>query len=442
MKGHHSIEVMSRLSSELQKRTSGRGEAENDSPLAFRWVMLSLSFIGGFSQGFLWLSSVPLVLAVERDLKLTAAQVAIWLNVHLALTVLFSIPVGLVVDRWGSKQVGRLGVTLMAVGAMARGFAASYNSLLGASAAFGLGFITFFICLPKSLARWFPPREIGMATGIFMTGYGFGSALGLSLVRPIFGDDWQSCFRNLGWVGIGTAACWWLFARDPHGLLDRQPVVVGESTLLSTFKAAFSTRMTWLLTMIFFCYAGAFSSWFTFGFPFLVRYRHFSENSAGVLLTMTMAGYTAAAVTMPWFSDWLRRRRLFFLLYSVLAVCLFLGLLLRNAPMVAKPFAILIGTCFGTINPLIFTVAAEAKELGAALMGASVGIISSLGSVAGFLVPIVDGKILGAVNSASEQAFDTVWLMAAVCASGIFICGLLLKETGPICSAFVVDRDS
>src|SRR3989304_5014453 len=143
-------------------------------PDSFRWLMLALSFLGGLSLGLLYLSTVPLVLAVERDLNLTAAQVALWVNVPITCGIFLCIPIGLAVDIWSPKLAGGLGLTLLGVGAVSRGWANSYEFLFVASVFFGIGFMISFVSLQKSLATWFPYNEIGMATGVFLTGNGLG----------------------------------------------------------------------------------------------------------------------------------------------------------------------------------------------------------------------------------------------------------------------------
>lgn len=404
---------------------------DNSHLSSFRWVMLGLSFLGGLSLGLLWLSTVPFVLVVERDLNLTAAQVAFWVNIPITCGIFLCVPIGLGIDRWGAKRIGGLGVVLLALGGMGRGYAHSYEFLLMASAVFGIGYMTFFISLSKALATWFPSREIGMATGVLMAGTGMGSILGLSIVQPIFGSDWRDCFWVLGWLGIATAAAWWGFARDGVALEESRELPVRRRGIAGTFEAVLKTRMIWLLVAGFFCYIAGYTSWFTFGFPFLVRFRAMSEHSAALVLTVTMVGYTIAAIVMPVLSDRLGRRKPFFLWFAALAAASFIALMQTDTSSFVWIAAVLMGMSFGAINPLIFAVAAEARELGPALMGASMGTIISLGSIAGLLIPVVIGKFLGVLSIATERSFDNVWLVTAGWAGGIFVFGLLLRETGP-----------
>ena len=109
---------------------------------------------------------------------------------------------------------------------------------------------------------------------------------------------------------------------------------------------------------------------------------------------------------------------------------LFLLLIVWKWPFGIGVVAFLIGSFFGTTNPLVFTIAAEAPELGSRVMGASVGIISSVSSIAGFLVPTLAGAYLGSLATADEHHYQVVLTIAAVCVWMVLICALLLRETG------------
>jgi hypothetical protein len=113
-----------------------------------------------------------------------------------------------------------------------------------------------------------------------------------------------------------------------------------------------------------------------------------------------------------------------------LAALLFLSLLYWRAPAAIDVAAFLIGSLFGTTNPLIFTIAAEADELGPVVMGGAIGIVTSVSSVAGFLVPTITGKFLGSLSTATEHSFQIVLILAACYVLGIFICAALMRETG------------
>ena len=396
----------------------------------FRWTIFALVFLGEVAQGLLWFSAMPLVLAVEKDLHLQASQTALWVNLRLGFVCLLSIPLGLMIDSWGSKRTGRIGLLLLGVGGIARGLVGSYSTLLLATAVFSLGSVILSIALPKALASWFSSHQMGMASGIYLAGYGTGASLALSVIHPMFGNNWQECLRVTGLVGLLAALLWWMFAREPEGGERHAAELAGPQPIATMFLQVARTPVTWLLTMIFLFYASAFTLWFTFGFAFLSRYRAVNQNTAGVLLMFTMLGYTAAALTMPALSDRWGYRRPFLMFFSVLASALFLLMTVWKWPFGIGFVAFLIGTFFGTTNPLVFTIAAEAVELGSSVMGASVGIISSVSSIAGFLVPTLAGAYLGSLATADEHHYRMVLTIAAACVGMVLICALLLRETG------------
>jgi nitrate/nitrite transporter NarK len=396
----------------------------------FRWTILALVFLGEVAQGLLWFSAMPLVLTVEKALHLHASQVALWVNLRLGFVCLLSIPLGLMIDSLGSRRTGRIGFLLLGVGGVARGLVSSYSSLLLATAVFSLGSVILSIALPKALSSWFSSHQMGMASGIYLAGYGTGASLALSVIHPMFGNNWQECLKVTGLVGLVAALLWWMIAREPEGSERHTSELAGPQPLASMFLQAARTPVTWLLTMIFMLYASAFTLWFTFGFAFLSRYRAVSQDTAGVLLMFTMLGYTAATLTMPVLSDRWGYRRPFLMFFSVLASALFLLLIVWKWPLGIGVVAFLIGSFFGTTNPLVFTIAAEARELGPRVMGASIGIISSVSSIAGFLVPTLAGAYVGSLATADEHHYQIVLMIAAGCVGMVLICALLLRETG------------
>jgi cyanate permease len=406
---------------------SSTGAAER-----YRWGMLVLCFLGGFAQGLLWLSQVSFVLVIERELRLSAAQTAFWMNVPLMATVLCSIPIGLLTDAWGAKWVGRVGMLCLALGGFSRGLVRSYSWLLTTTALFGVGYCILFVCLPKALAMWFPREEMGTAYGLALSGWGAGATLGLAATTPLFGNNWHGAFLASGWIGLAVALSWWLFGKDrPKREAPPGSAPARKSPSSHSFKQVIRTPLTWLLTALFFFFACGFSAWFTFGFPYVLRFKHLSATFSGTLVALTPVGYTLAALAMPALSDRLGRRKPVLFFAAALTTVLFAGLPYLRGTYLLLIASFLLGVGFGTINPLAYTIPAEAEEVGPEGVGAVLGIVISLGSLASFFVPAVFGGILGSLVTGTEHGFTLTWFLTAILSGGVFLCTLFLRETGP-----------
>jgi ACS family glucarate transporter-like MFS transporter len=320
----------------------------------------------------------------------------------------------------------------LAFGGLSRGMVDSYPWLLAATAVFGLGYCILFVCLPKALAMWFPREEMGTAYGLALSGWGAGATLALAATAPLFKNNWHGAFLASGWFGLAVALSWWLFGKDRPGLkasFHSDPA--GKSPPSSPFKHVIRTPLTWLLTALFFFFASGFSAWFTFGFPYVLRFKSLSATLSGTLVALTPVGYTLAALSMPALSDRLGRRKPVLFFAASLASVLFAGLPYLRGISLLLLASFLLGVSFGTINPLAYTIPAEADEVGREAVGAVLGIVMSLGSLASFFVPAVFGGILGSLITATERQFTLTWFLTALLSAGVFLATLFLRETGP-----------
>ena len=90
----------------------------------------------------------------------------------------------------------------------------------------------------KATAEWFPPRERGLAGGVFNLGASFGSMVAPPLVVwAILTHNWQFAFVITGALGLVWVALWlWLYEKpEAHPLLsdeEREYILSGQETQL------------------------------------------------------------------------------------------------------------------------------------------------------------------------------------------------------------------
>lgn len=161
---------------------------------------------------FSWLDRLILSMLVgpiKADLLLSDFQISLLLGPAFAVFyAVFGIPLGWAVDRYARRWVVFFGVTLWAAATVATGFARSFEALLLARIAVGIGEAALLPAAYSLLADEFPRNKLTLATSVFQMAGKVGSAaafglggLAIAYAVTLDGTDWPF---------LGEAAAWHL----------------------------------------------------------------------------------------------------------------------------------------------------------------------------------------------------------------------------------------
>ena len=78
-------------------------ETHLSGPSRYRWVILTLAWFVYFAFGLILASIPPLVNIIAADLTLTYAEMGIILGGVIVMYIPLSLPIGVGIDRFGSK---------------------------------------------------------------------------------------------------------------------------------------------------------------------------------------------------------------------------------------------------------------------------------------------------------------------------------------------------
>ena len=137
---------------------------------------------------------------------------------------LCQLPIGVIVDRFGVRRVGRAGVLLWSVATFGGALAPSLGALFGARFLLGVGEAPTFPACAKAVGRWFPPHERSLATALFDGAAKFSSVIGIPLVGfVLLRAGWRWGFATTGAISLLYFIYFWRVYRDPDedaGLAD------------------------------------------------------------------------------------------------------------------------------------------------------------------------------------------------------------------------------
>ncbi|WP_199550213.1 nitrate/nitrite transporter [Streptomyces sp. N35] len=204
------------------------------------------------------------------------------------------IPVGLLVDRLGTKKVLTIGAVLFTLGQLSFALAPSYGMALAARALLGCGDAMTFISVLRLGTRWFPARRgplVAQLAGLI--GMGGNLVSTLLLARLLHGVGWTAAFLGSSLAGVVVLVLMLLFLKDhPEGHAPEPVKPSGPQGLASVrgqIAAAWREPGTRLGLWVHFTTQFPMMVFtLLWGMPFLVEAQGLSRDTAGELLTLTV----------------------------------------------------------------------------------------------------------------------------------------------------------
>ena len=141
------------------------------------------------------------------------------------------LPVGVLLDKFGVRRVGRISTALWSVASFAAAVTPNVAGFFGARFLLGVGEAPTFPANAKAIGLWFPAEERSFATAIFDAAAKFASAIGVPLIGLLLiAVGWRWSFAATGVVSL---IFFWLFSRiycDPD---QDQRLTAGERSYIS-----------------------------------------------------------------------------------------------------------------------------------------------------------------------------------------------------------------
>jgi MFS family permease len=235
-------------------------------------------------------------LAATERFHISASQLASFTMLQLLVYAAMQIPVGLMVDRFGSRTVLTAAVIVVSIGQAGFAFADGYAAALGARVLVGAGDAMTFICVLRLVGSWFPRRQVPLVSQL--TG-NLGQLGAIAAAAPMtwalgqFG--WTRAYLAGALVGAVALLALRLFLRDTPEQTHLRGVSMSARDLIASLAASWSQPGTKLGLWV------HFSTPFTtglmgmlWGYPFLVTAEHVSPGVASALLSLlvlTCVGY-------------------------------------------------------------------------------------------------------------------------------------------------------
>src|ERR671912_2021950 len=172
------------------------------------------------------------VAAVDAQERFSAgaSAVSLFLVLQLAVYAGLQVPVGVALDRFGSRRMILAGALTMAAGQLVLALATDVPTAVAARVLVGAGDAMTFISVLRVVGSWFPGRTVPLITQLTGILGQLGSiAAAYPLVALLHGTSWQTTFLGAAATGVVVALLVLVALRDAPAGSEPAPVTaLGE----------------------------------------------------------------------------------------------------------------------------------------------------------------------------------------------------------------------
>jgi ACS family D-galactonate transporter-like MFS transporter len=356
------------------------------------------------------------------------------------------VPGGVLTDVLGSRVAYALSLLGWSFATLTQGLATGYHMLLGSRLAIGALEAPAFPSNARAVTLWFPARERGFATSVYVMGQYIGTPLFTGLLLWISAAyGWRMVFYVTGGVGILFSLLWYRVYRDPH---QHESVNAAELQYIndgSTAARKPREKFDWGMALKLLSYRQIlaicigkfcnntllvfFTTWFM---TYLIEARHMSMIKVGIFQALPFIGATVGILLAGFLSDFFIRRGV-----SISTA--------RKAPLI---IGTLLGASIVLVNFVesneaviaILTIAFFAQGVGSMSWAAVseiaprqyVGLTSSITSLAANIAGVTTPLMIGYITHHTGHFYWALNLMGAICLLGALSYSVLLGKLARI----------
>jgi MFS family permease len=407
--------------------------------------MFLLATINYVDRIVLSVSSAP----IAEEFGISKVELGYLFSSFLWLYVICLVPMGMIVDRFGTRAVNAAGICIWSIATALTGLATGFGMLIATRVLMGVGESTTYPASGRVIREWIPLKERALFAAVFNSGAYFGPAVGgLVLASLVSAVGWRVTFLVCSAVGFVWLLAWMIWFRKPEeanwlGAEERALILRerdGGAAGLSTDGTSIGLRgllaSSSMLGLMLSQGCGVYTQYFflTWLPNYLQTERGMSMLKSGALMALPFVGAVILTVLLGKLSDSLlteagarsggRRRMgaLLMLFGSVILltplvdnVYLVLGLITIALAGVASAVALNIAL----IGDLLRTSADSGRATGLLILG---------GNIFGISAPIVTGYVVQATGR-FDMAFVVAGALLVLGSLAVFL--LARKPIGP-----------
>lgn len=220
---------------------------------------------------------------LKQDFGLTDFELGLTGTVFMIVHATFSVPLGILADKWVRKKIIAIGVSIWSVATLITGAVHNFTQLLIARGFVGIGEASYAPSATSLIADNYPPEKRAQASSTFHLGMFFGGTLGM-ILSGIIGTHlgWRASFFIVAIPGLFLALTALRIKETKHE--HHNSSEVNYPNILKLFKTSAYVMTLIAGTMLTFT-SSAIISWMT---QFFIRYHNYSVDQASLTIGLAV----------------------------------------------------------------------------------------------------------------------------------------------------------
>src|SRR5580658_1054817 len=276
----------------------------NSSVLAWLiWTLAALFVVFNYVQ-----QVVPNIIAddLSHALNASAGTLGEIAAAYFYAYAVLQIPVGLIVDRYGTRGPMVAAILVASLGTFAFSWAHSPAGALAARLAMGASSAFSFICCLKLVQEWFPPARFSTLAGMTNTAGMVGAAGGAPVAMLVKTAGWRTAVGMIAGAELILAGLVFLIVRDRReAAAEPAPAAPsgGAPDLLKNPQVWINAVYATSISLVFVAFGGL------WGADYIQKAYPVDAVAAAGIGSLLFLGGIAGSLFFGWYSDYLGRRK-------------------------------------------------------------------------------------------------------------------------------------
>ena len=379
------------------------------------WLLLIIVLLAATAPAFSMFKVSPVMDSLLADLSIKATQGGLISTSFSLVPIILSIPVGVIVSKYGNWRFGLLALLSVAAGSAISCVSTGMPLLLTARVIEGIGMALIGTVAPNIVNAIFRPEKRGVAMGILMCYISLGQAF-INKLAPVLSPTSDS-WRNIWWFvtvyAIVFLVLWFLFLRkvDVRETSENQTISVGN---------ALKNPSMWFVALAMFFFMLAVQGILTFYTSFFVQFKGLEQNYAASICGYHGLAGCVGAVISGIIMDKLHTKKFFGMVVMIISAILLVLVPHVPAAMAALQ-VIILGFTVNLFPPIVYASMPEVCEHPVDVP-ISIGVANTLQNFGSLVAGIIVGAIIDGIGWSG--VFWYAAAMAVICC----ICMALVKK--------------